>query len=508
MRTHLGTASLTLSLVLAGCAGGAPAGSRGPSLPAAGERPAAPADEAPSVQPAPSPSAADDPTTDLGDAPAGGAAEKEEGAPESGASDLPYARGGTAAAAAPRAAAPRAPTRPAEAKAGSASGAGAASRSEPLKPPAIAASGVRAGEWDDNANYREWQAFLGTQLGLGHVAVDVSQRRFLVVTDSSGQGVPSCDVTVSDAAQRSLTLRTTASGRAILFPRAERLQGRLTATARCQGSSVSASVPLQDADAAVELRLPVARALPGRRTVDVAFVLDTTGSMSEEIEGVKATIRAVAERLEGTGTSVRIGLVEYKDRGDAYVTRAYPMTTDLDGFSDSVAAIRASGGGDTPEAMNEGLAAALEGLDWSERSVARMAFVIADAPPHLDYAGDRSYSLSMRDAARRGIQLFTVSASGMDALGQVVMRQLAQFTGGSSLFVLRGGAGPQSAGGGDPRSSCGGTHESYTSGNLDQLIVGRIRRELAALDAQPLAIAGLRRDENAKPCAERVVIAR
>ena len=111
----------------------------------------------------------------------------------------------------------------------------------------------------------------------------------------------------------------------------------------------------------------------------------------------------------------------------------------------------------------------------------------------------------MKRASHRGIQLFTVAASGMDSLGQVVFRQMAQFTGVTNMFVLRGGAGAQSTGGGDPASSCGGTHTNYSSGKLDELIVSKIRHEVKALDADPMRIAGLNTDENAKPCNERLV---
>jgi hypothetical protein len=113
----------------------------------------------------------------------------------------------------------------------------------------------------------------------------------------------------------------------------------------------------------------------------------------------------------------------------------------------------------------------------------------------------------MRDAAHRGIQVFTVAASGMDDLGQVVLRQIAQFTGATNLFVMRGGAGAQSVGGGDPKSSCGGTQTAFRSGNLDALIVQKVTREIKGLDRDPLKIAGLRVDENAKPCSERLMIA-
>jgi hypothetical protein len=112
----------------------------------------------------------------------------------------------------------------------------------------------------------------------------------------------------------------------------------------------------------------------------------------------------------------------------------------------------------------------------------------------------------MKSAAHRGIELFGVAASGMDDLGQAVLRQMAEYTSATEMFILRGGAGPQSVGGGDPISSCGGTQEQYASGNLDGLIVSKIKRELALLDADPSRIAGLRTDESAKPCAERFAL--
>ena len=115
---------------------------------------------------------------------------------------------------------------------------------------------------------------------------------------------------------------------------------------------------------------------------------------------------------------------------------------------------------------------------------------------HIVFFGERPKCIALHSARLDQVTVM---------LGQVVFRQMAQYTGGTNMFVLRGGAGPQSTGGGDPVSSCGGTHENYSSGKLDELIVTKIRRELRGLDADPMRIAGLRQDENAKPCEPRVV---
>lgn len=371
----------------------------------------------------------------------------------------------------------------------------------------LAQAGVKAGEWDDNANYRDFQKFLASSTSAFH-RVDLRDRRFLVVRDSKGQPIPRCKVNVSDGQKAFISYLTTASGRAIFFPHAEGFQeGKLVASADCADGKATATFAIgpNDPDGVVDLRIQGERKAITTRVIDVAFVLDTTGSMGEEISAVKATIQKVASALSTEQTQVRIGLVEYKDRGDVFVTKAYPFSLDLPGFTQKVAQISAGGGGDTPEDMNAGLHTALTQLQWSEQSVARLAFVIGDAAPHLDYQDGPDYATDMKRASHRGIQLFTVAASGMDSLGQVVFRQMAQFTGGTNMFVLRGGAGAQSTGGGDPASSCGGTHTNYSSGKLDELIVSKIRHEVKALDADPMRIAGLKTDENAKPCNERLV---
>lgn len=369
------------------------------------------------------------------------------------------------------------------------------------------AGGVKAGEWDDNANYREFQRWMSSQGSLGFDSVNVAKRRFIVVTDSQGKAVPGCKVKVTDSDQRSVQLKTQTSGRSLLFPVAEGLKGTsLIATTNCQGSRAAQRFNLDQEDGVVTLKLDTTRKLAGTRTVDIAFVLDSTGSMSEEIASVKETIRAVAKQLDTGNVNVRIAMVDFKDRSDEYVTKVRRFTTDLGSFARSVEGVQASGGGDTPESVNEGLSVALSKLDWSDQSVGRFAFLIGDAPPHLDYQ-DTSYSQSMKRANHDGIQIFTIAASGMDGLGQVVWRQIAQYTGGTNMFVLRGGAGPQSTGAGDAKSSCGGTHTNYASGNLDTLIVQKVQRELRALDSNPLRIAGLGQDERAKPCSERLVMA-
>ncbi len=383
--------------------------------------------------------------------------------------------------------------------AGTGSGAGVAAQQLP--------SGVRTGEWDDNANLRELTKWLAKEDAPGTAKLDFSSRRFVVVRDSAGLPVPSCLVDIADSsgASPALTLTTSSTGRALLFPRIEGIKSRdVVATARCQGLVAAKTANLAASDGVIDIQLPVARTLPEVPTVDVAFVLDTTGSMGEEINAMRDTLTKVAASLGTLGVRPRAGLVEYRDRGDTYVTRLHQMTTDLPGLGSRIGAVSAGGGGDGPEHVNEALRVAVRGLHFNRDSVARLVFLIGDAPPHLDYQGDEGYAPAMKEANHAGIQIYTIAASGMDEVGQVVWRQIAAYTQATNMFVLRGGAGPQSVGGGDPLTSCGGSRTDYTSANLDALIISKVTAAMKATKSDPMRIAGLFRDEKDLPCDQRV----
>lgn len=369
-------------------------------------------------------------------------------------------------------------------------------------------SSVKAGEWDDNANYRDFQGYIAQQQALGIDKLDVAHRHFLVAVDKKNAGVPNCSISVSDESGKTATLTTTASGRALFFPAAVGLSGhQFSAKTSCLSANAptSAKFDTSSDDGATTLKIAAERPAITLPTIDLVFILDTTGSMSEEIQSVKDTIDQVVAKFDKQ-VQVRVALVEYKDRGDDPETRVFQFSNDLPAFRKKISGIQASGGGDTPENVNAGLSVALRQLSWDKNASARMAFLIADAPPHLDYPNVDKYSASAVLAAQSGIKVFTISASGMDALGQAVFRQIAQLTGASNMFVLRGGAGAQSTGAGDAKSSCGGTHENFSSGKLDQLIIRKIKQEVASLKADPMRIAGRGQDENAKPCEKRIML--
>ena len=173
--------------------------------------------------------------------------------------------------------------------------------------------------------------------------------------------------------------------------------------------------------------------------MEVVFALDTTGSMSSMIEGAKRKIWAIANKLKSAQPTpeIRFGLVAYRDRGDDYVTKVFPLGKNLDEVYEMLASFKADGGGDTPESVNEALAVAVNAIEWSnDPSVLRAIFLVGDAPPHMDYGNDEKWMVTCRHAKDRGI-LINALQCGDDAATKSVWQEVAHLTGGAYLSILQ-----------------------------------------------------------------------
>src|SRR5262249_30526693 len=129
---------------------------------------------------------------------------------------------------------------------------------------------------------------------------------------------------------------------------------------------------------------PAAEQPPAKQKpkVEVVFCLDTTGSMGGLIEGAKQKIWAISNQIaSGQPTpDLKIGLVAYRDRGDEYITKVFDLTDDLDQIHTQLRGIRAAGGGDEPESVNQALHDAVHKIKWStDKETLRILFLVGDA---------------------------------------------------------------------------------------------------------------------------------
>jgi uncharacterized protein YegL len=169
--------------------------------------------------------------------------------------------------------------------------------------------------------------------------------------------------------------------------------------------------------------------------VEVAFVLDTTGSMGGLIEGAKRKIWSIATAIVDSNpdADIRMGLVAYRDIGDEYVTRKIELTTDIQDLYARLLELKARGGGDWPESVNEALDAAVNKMQWTAGGdTRRIVFLVGDAPPHMDYAQDTKYPVTLSGARQKDIIVNAVLAGNAQDTARI-WRDIAQ--NGNGRFI-------------------------------------------------------------------------
>src|SRR4030095_690327 len=166
--------------------------------------------------------------------------------------------------------------------------------------------------------------------------------------------------------------------------------------------------------------------------VEVTFVLDTTSSMSQLIEGAKQKIWTIARHM-ATGRpapTIKLGLIGYRDRFDEYVTRPYDLTDDIDLMYGHLIEFRAVGVGDMPESGKQALYEAVTKVAWSkDPSTLKIIFLVGDAPPHMDYPDDVKYPETVRLARESGIVVIAIQC-GTYAATTPVWQDIAGTSGG------------------------------------------------------------------------------
>lgn len=186
---------------------------------------------------------------------------------------------------------------------------------------------------------------------------------------------------------------------------------------------------------------PAAPDAAAESVIDVVFVLDTTGSMSGLIEGAKQKIWSIANTVATAQPRpvIRMGLVGYRDRGDAYITKLMPLTDDLDAVYAELMKFEAGGGGDSPESVNQALQEGVTLQPWSEDPRAlKLVYLVGDAPPHMDYDQDIRYHETCSNAASKGIIINTIQCGG-DHDTTPIWQEIARLSEGQYFAIQQDG---------------------------------------------------------------------
>ena len=184
------------------------------------------------------------------------------------------------------------------------------------------------------------------------------------------------------------------------------------------------------------MQITLENSAAAQSVLDLMFVIDTTGSMGDELRYLKEEILDVIGKISDNNPdyTINLALLFYRDIGDEYVTRYFDFTTDIAQQQRNLSRQSANGGGDYPEAVDRALWEAL-GKNWSGGYATRLIFHVCDAPPHDKQENAALFFNSVKEAARKGIRIIPVASSGINLAAEYLLRQEALMTGGTYIFL-------------------------------------------------------------------------
>ena len=295
---------------------------------------------------------------------------------------------------------------------------------------------LTAGEWSDHNNWGFFSNLVNSDLiAFPSYGLDPTQRIAVTVKDAAGAPAPNTKVQLLDDTNAPIwTAVTGKDGVAYLFA----ANGKNAQSVTIEGAVEAVTLPPVEgeqqgnipkcSDRAVELTVTDAPvALPNTQ---IMFLVDTTGSMGDEMLYLQSDFSAIAEEVGDEHTEY--ATLFYKDDGDSYVTKYDGFTTDAAEIRTRLNAEFADGGGDFPEAVAQAFTQGFVEENWRDDAV-KIAFLIFDAPPHD--GTDAELQTAIEAAAAKGIHLVPVVSSNSERETELFGRACAILTNGSYVFL-------------------------------------------------------------------------
>ncbi len=355
-----------------------------------------------------------------------------------------------------------------------------------LLPIGDAVAQLTAGDFDDKLNYNYFLDYIeDTQKSDSNLPkVPVKDRVTLHILDSIGQNVSHAFVSITKKGGTSPLIETFAGSDGIFyfFPKRDGAGDatKFSVKVKSPGSEdwsteMQLDLDYLNEDRTVEIVLYDTQS-SSPDSLDLMLVIDTTGSMSDELNYLTNEFKNIISVIEDMypEISMRFGLIVYRDIGDDYVVRNYEFTDSLEVMQEQLAKQNAAGGGDYPEAMDQALEKALD-YRWRGKNTVRMLILVADAPPHDDKL-DNTLN-AVYNARQKGIHIYPLAASGVANTAEYIMRIAGVFTHGRYLFLT-------------DDSGIGNSHAephipAYVVTTLDSLFVRVVRSELLGYRVEP-----------------------
>ncbi len=300
---------------------------------------------------------------------------------------------------------------------------------------------LTTGEWRDNDNWGFFTNLVKNEkISFPSFGIDPRYRIKITATNEAGEPVPNAKAELFDENkhQKIWSAVTDHNGIAYLFAEPETENVSITVT---NGENSQIIEPFsikkqtssnQSTSSAISQEMTIT--LAGEKNTytdtEIMFILDTTGSMGDEMLFLQSEFSAITKEIGTQNTKYSVNF--YRDEGDDYVTKCFDFSDNISELQKRLNDETADGGGDTPEAVAEILQQTISQGKWSENSV-KLAFLIFDAPPHDGKEAILQKAIS--DAAEKGIRLVPVVSSNSERDTELFARAISIKTGGTYIFL-------------------------------------------------------------------------
>ncbi|GLR18642.1 carboxypeptidase-like regulatory domain-containing protein [Portibacter lacus] len=294
---------------------------------------------------------------------------------------------------------------------------------------------LTAGEWNDLNNWEAWMKLVEEadykEMG-EYWQVNAKERVSVFVTNQYELPIADCLVTMKSSGKIVWTSKTDNAGKAELWTETIGENMELIVESR---ENKFTSTKVRTAKEGVN-RINFKEECDAPRKAEIMFVVDATGSMGDEIEFLKSELKDVIGQVESSRSNIDFswGSVFYRDATDDYLTVQSPLSSKEKKVLDFINMQSAGGGGDYPEAVNEGLEEALM-QDWSHDAIARIVFLVLDAPPHHNQDVLKDLQSQIAFASAMGIKIIPITASGINRQTEYLMKFMSVMTNGTYVFL-------------------------------------------------------------------------
>lgn len=333
-------------------------------------------------------------------------------------------------------------------------------------PPTVAnqakSGALTAGEINDFSKWKMWQDITGSELSTYQSSWNIAPKGRYTLMLQGKTGLPLVDATVKLMEGRKIlfTTKTDNTGKAECWLTIKNenpvLVGPLSIEVSYLGQTkkIDRVTPFEESINHMALTVECQQI----ENVDIAFVVDATGSMGDELNYLKAEMNDIIYKSKQISNTLnfRFANVFYRDKGvnELYLTQKMDFNRILSESVHYVDGQYAGGGGDYEEAVESALDTAINTLQWSENARTRVLFLILDAPPHNNPEVQAKLERLTKQAAEKGIRIVPIGASGINKSTEYLMRAMALGTNGTYTFLTN-------------HSGIGGSHIAPSTDKFD-----------------------------------------